>query len=68
MPTVLVEFGLMEDLCSLNLSQTHLFVLPTYCGLEVQCADPFLQVIQYHIQRLCYDAELQEIQTRILPS
>ena len=47
MPTVLVEFGLMEDLCSLNLSQTRLFVLPTYCGLEVQCADPFLQVIQY---------------------
>ena len=47
MPTVLVEFGLIEFLCSLNLSQILLFVMPIYCGLILQCPDPLLQVIQY---------------------
>ena len=38
---------MIENLCSLNLSQILLFVIPTYCGLNLQSPDPLVHVIQY---------------------
>ena len=47
MPTVLVAFGLIELLWALNLSQIRFFVLPMYCGFNLQLPDSLTHVIQY---------------------
>ena len=47
MPTAFVEFGLIELLWALNLSQIRFFVLPMYCGFNLQLPDSFTHVIQY---------------------